>query len=73
MDGFRNSFRGGSDIISLASFIIPRSEFTSSFLSMLRDKGTYSRKKQRIYISLVILPSRYALYAVAQTNEYFIG
>lgn len=76
MDGFRNNFRGGSDIISLASFIIPRSEFTSSFLSMLRDKGTYSRKKQRseyIYISLVILPSRYALYAVAQTNEYFIG
>lgn len=72
----------GDRILSLASFIFPRSEFSSSFLSMLSDKGlegTYSRKKQRseyIYIyciSLVIFPSRYALYAVAQTNEYFIG
>lgn len=74
----------GDRILSLASFIFPRSEFSSSFLSMLSDKGlegTYSRKKQRseyiyIYIyciSFVIFPSRYALYAVAQTNEYFIG
>lgn len=34
----------------------------------------YSRKKQRSeYIYIVIFPSCYALYAVAQTNEYFIG
>lgn len=39
-------------------------------------RGMYSRKKNNdpnIYIYIVIFPSRYALYAVAQTNEYFIG
>lgn len=69
----------GDRILSLASFIIPRSEFSSSFLSMLSDKGlegTYSRKKQRSEYICILYISRYfplPLYAVAQTNEYFIG